>query len=108
MKSGTDFFFRDDIKKDTVPIQLMNCIFEDIVLRYTHVRIHEKEGEEAVIKFEYELIEIPDKFSEKKLRANRKFQEHIGLILNSMILDIVEQAEQKNVNNRKNNPPKSD
>lgn len=106
MKLGRDFIFRDDLKKDTVPIQLLDCIFEDIVLRYTSVSIKEKENNEAVIRFDYELIEIPEEFSEKKLRHNKKFQEHLGLVLNALILDVVEQTEKSN-EHRENNPSKS-
>jgi hypothetical protein len=106
MKLGRDFIFRDDLKKDTVPIQLLDCIFEDIVLRYTNVSIVEKESNEAVVRFDYELIEVPEEFSEKKLRHNKQFQEHLGLVLNTLILDVVEQTERSN-EHRENNPPKS-
>jgi len=106
MKLGKDFIFRDDLKKDTVPIQLIDCIFEDTVLRYTNVAIVETENNEAIVRFDYELIEIPEGYSEKKLRRNKQFQEHLGLILNSLMLDVVEQME-KTHDNRKNSPTKS-
>jgi molybdopterin/thiamine biosynthesis adenylyltransferase len=106
MKLGKDFIFRDDLKKDTVPIQILNCIFEDIVIRYTNVSIIEKETNEAVVRFDYEIIECPEEFVEKKLRSNKQFQEHLGLILNTLILDIVEQSG-RNDDNRKNNSEKS-
>jgi hypothetical protein len=100
MKIGKDFFFRDDIKKDTVPIQLMNCIFEGVVLRYTKIQIHEEKGNKATIKFDYELIDVPKKLNKAKLKKSKEFKEHIGLILNSMILDVIDQTETKN-NDRK-------
>lgn len=109
MKLGKDFIFRDDLKTDTVPIQLINSIFEDTVLRYTKVSIKERDKQEAIIQFEYELLELPEEMSEKKLRRNPQFKEHLGLVLNSLILDIVDNTPEAKGHNdhRKDDSQKS-
>lgn len=86
---GEDYKFRDDLKHDTVPIEILSGPYKGIVLRYTKVMIKEQERENALIKFDYDLIET-NKFKEKKLRQDKLFQEHIGLILNDMILETIE------------------
>lgn len=85
---GEDYKFRDDLKYDTVPIELMTGPYKGIVLRYTQVSIKEQAGDNAIIKFDYDLIKA-DGFNKLKLKRDDMFQEHIGLILNSMILESV-------------------
>lgn len=85
---GEDYKFRDDLKYDTVPIELMSGPYKGIVLRYTQVSIKEQTDENATIKFDYDLIKA-DGFNKLKLKRDDMFQEHIGLILNSMILESV-------------------
>jgi hypothetical protein len=86
---GEDYKFRDDLKYETVPIELTSGPYKGIVLRYTKVSIKEQSGDNATVKFEYDLIKA-DKFNKLRLRNDAMFQEHIGLILNSMILETVE------------------
>jgi hemerythrin superfamily protein len=75
------------MKKDTVPIKLLSGPYKDVVYRYTKLEIREKETEEvAVMKFEYELCEMGE-HTEIKLRRDPKFNEHIGLVLNTLILE---------------------
>lgn len=87
-----DYKFRDDMKLDTVPIELLTDPFKGVILRYTTVAIQEKENGEARLKFDYELIE-PGDHSMVSLRKNNIFQHHVGLILNAMILDSLEAPE---------------
>ena len=86
---GEDYKFRDDLKYDTVPIELTSGPYKGIVLRYTKVSIKEQTGTNATVKFEYDIIKA-DQFNKLKLRNDVMFQEHIGLILNGMILETVE------------------
>lgn len=87
---GEDYKFRDDLKYDTVPIQLTSGPYANVVLRYTQVSIKEQADDTATLKFDYDLIQAPG-FNMLKLRKDKLFQEHIGLILNSMILETVGQ-----------------
>lgn len=86
---GEDYKFRDDMEYDTVPVELTSGPYKGIVLRYTKVTIKEQNGDNAMIKFDYDLIKA-DQFNKLRLRNDAKFQEHIGLILNSMILETVD------------------
>ena len=87
MVLGEDYAFCDDMKKDTVPIKLTSGPYKDVVYRYTKVSIKEKEKEEtAVLNFDYDLYEMGE-HSEIKLRRDPKFNRHIGLVLNTLILE---------------------
>lgn len=81
-----DFKFRDDIKADTVPIELLTDPYKGVVLRYTNVGVKELENNTAVLQFGYELYEMGD-HTETKLRRDKRFQEHAGLVLNALILE---------------------
>ena len=94
MEMGTDFKFRDDlfnVKEDgsTVPIELTLDPFTGIVYRYTTVTF--KMGEDNVprLLYDYEIIKTND-LSMITLRKNEKFNTMLGLILNSVILDVSE------------------
>lgn len=90
MVIGEDYKFRDDLKHDTVPIELLSGPYKGIVLRYTKVTIKEQDTKgSATVKFEYDLIKA-DQFNKSKLRSDLLFQEHIGLILNDMIIETIE------------------
>jgi hypothetical protein len=86
---GEDYKFRDDLKYDTVPIELTSGPYAGIVLRYTQVSIKEQAGDSATVRFDYDLIKA-DGFNKGKLKTDDIFQKHIGLILNAMILETVE------------------
>lgn len=88
MVIGEDYKFRDDLKYDTIPIELMSGPYKGIVLRYTKVNIKEQLNDSALIKFDYDIIKA-DSFNKSKLKQDLMFQEHIGLILNAMILETV-------------------
>jgi hypothetical protein len=90
MKIGEDYKFRDDMKNfDTVPIELLIDPWQGVILRYTQVGIKEQEDDTAVLKFQYDLIEMGN-HTETNLRRSKKFEEFVGLILNHMILEVSE------------------
>jgi len=91
---GEDFKFRDDIKADTAPIEILTEPYKGVILRYTKVGIKEQEeNDNVLLQFEYELIEMGE-HTETKLRRDVKFQEFSGLILNALLLESLE-AEEK-------------
>lgn len=92
---GTDYKFRDDMKEDTVPIELLTDPYKGVILRYTQVSIHEEANGTARLKFDYELFETGD-HTMTKLRNDKNFSQHVGLILNAMILDITDMETEKN------------
>lgn len=90
---GEDYTFKDALvesKEQTVPIELLSGPFKGVILRYTTVAVKENKNGTATLKFDYDLLKIPDQFSEKSLRRNEKFEKHVGLILNAMILEVVD------------------
>lgn len=86
---GEDYKFRDDMKYDTVPIELLTGPYKGVILRYTQVGVKELEDGTAKLKFQYELYEMGD-FTETALRKDYKFEQHAGLILNALILESAE------------------
>lgn len=95
---GEDYRFKDTIKADTVPVEILSGPYKGIVLRYTKVAVQEQENETAKMLFDYELYETGD-FSELTLRRDAKFSTHIGLILNSLILESLEGENESGKNN---------
>lgn len=86
---GEDYGFRDDMKEETVPIELLTGPYKGVILRYTTVAIQEQEDNQAKLKFDYELYETGD-HTMVGLRKDKVFEQHIGLILNAMILESLE------------------
>jgi hypothetical protein len=86
---GEDFKFRDDMKEDTVPIEMLTGPYKGVILRYTTVAIQEQENGSAKLKFDYELYETGE-HTMVGLRKDDRFQIHAGLILNAMILESIE------------------
>lgn len=91
MTPGIDYKFRDDLSKkyDTVPIELLTENYQGVILRYTQVGVQELENNTAKLKFSYDLIEM-GKHTETNLRRSKEFENHIGTILNRMILEAVD------------------
>jgi hypothetical protein len=94
MEIGVDFKFRDDLfnaKEDgtTCPIELMLDPFEGVVYRYTTVRFKLGEDDIPRLQFDYEIIKTND-LSMITLRKNQKFNDAVGLILNTLLLDASE------------------
>lgn len=89
MKLNEDWKFRDDIKADTVPIEILTEPYKGVILRYTRVSIKEQQNESAVLQFEYELHEMGN-HTEVSLRKDKKFEHFAGLVLNNLILESIE------------------
>lgn len=95
MEAGTDFTFRDDLfnaKEDgsTCPIELALDPFKGVVYRYTTVKFKLGEDDVPRLQFDYEIIKTND-LSMITLRKNQKFNDVVGLILNTLLLDASEQ-----------------
>lgn len=99
MVLGEDFIFRDDIKENTVPIELLTGPFKGTVFRFNNMKVIEEENE-AIMQFDFILHETNKKYPEEKLRNNDKFNKHIGIILNTLILESLDKEPDAN---RKNN-----
>ena len=94
MEPGIDFKFRDDLfnaKEDgsTCPIELILDPFAGVVYRYTTVRFKVGEDDIPRLQFDYEIIKTND-LSMITLRKNQKFNDAVGLILNTLLLDASE------------------
>ena len=96
MKENVDFKFRDDLKKyDTVPIELIDVLYGGIVVRYTKVDIKPVDKTYEILHndnsprliFDYDILEMK-KFKKEELRKDKRFNEYLGLVLNSLILMI--------------------
>ena len=111
MVLGEDYTFCDNMKEDTIPIKLLSGPYKDVVYRYIKVAIREKKKDEtAVLNFDYHLHEMGE-HTEIKLRRDPKFNQHIGLVLNALILESLSapQFEAKAPNNehRESRPKES-
>lgn len=101
MELDKDYKFRDDIKRDTVPIEILIDPYKGVVYNYTTVSASViKEGEKAVLNFQYDVI-TPGKNSETMLRNDKKFEQHIGLILNLLILEVAEAPDVREEDSKK-------
>jgi len=93
MEVNKDYKFRDDLvksKEDTVPIEILIDPYKGVVYRYTAVGAKVlKEDVQAVLQFKYDILD-PGIFSETTLRKDKYFERHIGLILNTLILEVAE------------------
>jgi hypothetical protein len=93
MIENNDFRFRDDFYKpddgDTIPIELLTGPYKGVIYRYVRINVSENENGEATLRFQYELLEMGN-HTETTLRNDRRFTEHIGIILNHFILELVE------------------
>lgn len=98
-----DFRFRDDLAKiesgDTVPIEILTGPYKNVIFRYVRVSVKEKEEGEAVLQYQYELLEMGN-HTETQLRKDERFSRHLGVMLNHLIL---ESLETNNNENRENN-----
>ena len=86
---GTDFRFSTSYEADTTPIELMTEVYKGIVFHFTEVSIREEKNGTAKVKFGYKILDS-GKYKEDKLRGDKFFEEHLGLILNTLILDTLE------------------
>lgn len=90
MQEGVDFRFRDDIKKDTVPIEILLDPYKGVVYNYEKLQVVENENGTATMKFEFNIIESGNYKKKSHLEKDKKFQQFIGLVLNKMLIDVAE------------------
>ena len=88
-----DFRFRDDLitKEDeeegkTVPIEILTGPYKNVIFRYVKVGVKEKDGGEAVLQYIYDLLEMAEN-TETALRKDQRFTNHLGILLNHLILE---------------------
>lgn len=86
---GTDFKFRDEFNTDTSAIELLTEAYKGVIFRFTNVGVKEQEDGTAVLRFAYDILDS-NKWKEDKLRGDKYFEEHLGLILNTLLIDIAE------------------
>ena len=90
MIENGDFRFRDDMfkkdSKDTIPIEILTGPYKNAIFRYVKVAVKEKDDGEAVLQFIYDLFEMGE-HTETTLRKDRRFTEHLGILLNHLILE---------------------
>lgn len=86
---GEDFMFMDSIKADTSALKLLTGPYKDVVYRYTNMSVKENDDETATLIFDYELYEMGN-HTETTLRKDDRFTQHIGLVLNTLILEAIE------------------
>lgn len=86
---GTDFRFNNVYNTDTSAIELLTDAYKGVIFRFTNVGVRENDDGTATLRFSYEILS-PGKFKEEKLREDQYFEQHLGLILNTLILDIAE------------------
>jgi hypothetical protein len=86
---GVDYRFSNVYDTDTSAIELLTEAYKSVIFRFTNVGVRENDDGTATLKFAYEILS-PGKFKEDKLREDSYFEQHLGLILNSLILDVAE------------------
>jgi hypothetical protein len=84
-----DFRFSNVYNTDTSAIELLTEAYKGVIFRYTDVGVKENDDDTATLQFAYEILS-PGKFKEDLLRKDQYFEKHLGLILNTLILDIAE------------------
>lgn len=94
---GEDFMFNDSMKTDTTAIKLLTGPYKDIVYRYTQLSVKENTNDTATMFFDYELYEMGE-HTETSIRKDERFTKHIGLILNTLILEAVDDLEKNGTN----------
>jgi hypothetical protein len=88
-----DFRFRDDMveaaAEGTVPIEILTEPYKGVIFRFTTVGIKELENGTAVLRFQYDLLDVGE-FTETTLRNDKRFEQHLGVLLNHLILESAE------------------
>ena len=99
MELGVDFRFRDELTskdpKATVPIELLMGPYAGAIFRFTNVQVREKNNNEAAVKFDYEVLQKAPHTNQGKMQRDEKFLKTLGLILNTLILDLTENETKK-------------
>jgi hypothetical protein len=84
-----DFRFSNVYNTDTSAIELLTEAYKGVIFRFTNVGVKENDDGTATLKFAYDILS-PGKFKEDLLRKDDYFERHLGLILNTLIIDIAE------------------
>jgi hypothetical protein len=84
-----DFRFSNVYNTDTSAIELLTESYKGVIFRFTNVGVKENDDGTATLKFAYDILS-PGKFKEDLLRKDDYFERHLGLILNTLIIDIAE------------------
>jgi hypothetical protein len=84
-----DFRFSNVYNTDTSAIELLTEAYKGVIFRFTNVGVKENDDGTATLKFAYDILS-PGKFKEDLLRKDDYFEKHLGLILNTLIIDIAE------------------
>lgn len=96
MIENDDFKFRDDLYKpeagDTIPIEILTGPFKGVIFRYIRIGVSEKENGEAVLRFQYELLQMGN-YTETQIRSDQRFTNHIGILLNHLIIELSENTQ---------------
>jgi len=93
MKEGVDFRFLDDAVADpTTPVEILTGRFKSVRVCYGQVRINEQaEDGSGLLQFVYKVIEPTETKQILRLKANRDFNNLLGDILRSIILESIEE-----------------
>ncbi len=85
---GVDYRFRDDMENDEglSTIELLNGPYSGIMYCYGRTNIETVDSENGVLKFQFKVLDATEAEREK-YRNDKDFIQHIGEILNSIILD---------------------
>jgi len=86
---GIDFRFSNVYNTDTSAIELLTEAYKGVIFRFKDVGVRENQDGTATLRFSYEILS-PGKFKEELLRKDEYFERHLGLILNTLIIDIAE------------------
>ena len=84
-----DYRFSNVYNTDTSAIELLTEAFKGVIFRFTNVGVRENQDETATLRFSYEILSS-GKFKEELLRQDPYFEHYLGLILNTLIIDIAE------------------
>ena len=88
-----DYVFLDVHEKEpTVPLKLLTGPYADVILCFGKVRLEEKENSKdiGVLQFTYKVLEPIEK--RDVLDADQNFKEYIGRVLNSVILEAIDES----------------
>lgn len=94
-----DYRFNNVYNTDTTAIELLTEAYRNVIFRFTNVGVKEVD-DSATVRFSYEILS-PAKFKEEYLRQDEYFNRHLGLVLNSLILDVAEINDETRENDSK-------
>ena len=90
---GIDYRYRDDLKYDTLPIELLTEQYFGVIFRYTNISIKE-DTDQARVRFDFEIISCGKNFTKKKaLKKNKKFKEFLFRFLVHMMDSIADNVQ---------------